>query len=105
VLRTAELLREETELLDALVAAELGGSSSIALERLAALPAALARLVVICLAERAAGTFVPQAGERVAEILALGEQARTAELHIGGLVAAVVENGVLAMKRIPSRMA
>ena len=35
-------------------------------------PPALARLVVIRLAEQAAGAFVPQAGERVAELLALG---------------------------------
>lgn len=103
VLRTAELLREETELLDALVDAELRGASSIALERLAALPPALARLVAIRLAERAAGTFVPQAGERVAEILALGERGGRAELHVGGLAGAVIENGVLRMVKIPSR--
>jgi tRNA(Ile)-lysidine synthase len=103
VLRTAELLREETELLDALVDAELRGGSSIALERLAALPAALARLVVIRLAERAAGTFVPQAGERVAEILALGERGGRAELHVGGLAGAAIDNGVLRMVRIPPR--
>ncbi len=47
VLRTAELLREETELLDGLVAAELGDGASIALARLLELPAALARLVVV----------------------------------------------------------
>ena len=103
VLRTAELLREETELLEALVDAELQGSSSIALERLAALPPALARLVVIRLAERAAGMFVPQAGERVAEILALGERGGRAELHVGGLSGAVIENGVLRMVKIPPR--
>jgi hypothetical protein len=56
------------------------------------------------MAEEAAGTFVPQAGERVGEILALARRGRGAtELHIGGLVAAVVESGVLRMKRIPSR--
>src|ERR1039457_969719 len=51
VLRTAQMLREETELLDGLVEAELGGGSSIAVERLAELPAALARLVLVRLAE------------------------------------------------------
>jgi tRNA(Ile)-lysidine synthase len=104
LLRTAELLRGETELLDGLVDAELKGGQSIALARLAELPPALARLVAIRLAEDAAGTFVPQAGERVGEIVALARRGGAAELHIGGLVAAVVEGGVLRMRRIPSRM-
>jgi tRNA(Ile)-lysidine synthase len=103
VLRTAELLREETQLLDELVDAELKGESSIAIERLAALPPALARLVVISLAEDVAGTFVPQAGERVQEILALARRGGRAELHVGGLSGAVIENGVLRMVKIPSR--
>ncbi|MGC2372691.1 MAG: tRNA lysidine(34) synthetase, partial [Solirubrobacteraceae bacterium] len=72
VLRTAELLREETDLLDALVDSELQGRASIPVERLRELAPALRRLVVIRLAEDAAGTFVPRAGERVEEILALG---------------------------------
>jgi tRNA(Ile)-lysidine synthase len=103
VLRTAELLREETELLDALVDAELGGRSSIAIERLRELHPALRRLVVIRLAEDAAGTFVPQAGERVAEILALGARGGRAELHVGGLAGAVIEQGELRMVAIQSR--
>ncbi len=103
VLRTAALLREETELLDALVDAELNGGSSIALERLAELPPALARLVVIRLAEHAAGTFVPQAGERVGEILALAERGGRAELHVGGLAGAVIERGELRMVKVPPR--
>jgi tRNA(Ile)-lysidine synthase len=103
VLRTAELLREETELLDALVEAELAGRESIAIERLRTLPVALARLVVIRLAERAAGTYVPQAGERVGEILALGARGGRAELHVGGLAGAVIEQGELRMIAIPSR--
>ena len=103
VLRTAELLREETELLDSLVDAELGGRASIAIARLQQLPAALRRLVVIRLAEDTAATFVPQAGDRVAEILALGDRGGRAELHVGGLVSAVVEQGELRMVAIPPR--
>jgi tRNA(Ile)-lysidine synthase len=103
VLRTAELLREETKLLDALVEAELEGRESIAIERLRELPPALQRLVVIRLAERAAGTYVPQAGERVGEILALGERGGRAELHVGGLAGAVIEDGVLRMVTTPPR--
>jgi tRNA(Ile)-lysidine synthase len=103
VLRTAELLREESSLLDALVREELGDRESIAIERLRELHPALARLLVIHLAERAAGTFVPRAGERVAEILALGERGGRAELHVGGLAAAVVEDGELCMIAIQPR--
>jgi tRNA(Ile)-lysidine synthase len=103
VLRTARLLREETQLLDGLVDAELAGDSSIALARLRALPAALARLVVIRLAEDAAGTYVPQAGERVAELLALGARGGHAELHVGGQAGAVIDAGALSMRRLPAR--
>jgi tRNA(Ile)-lysidine synthase len=103
VLRTARLLREEGEVLDELVEAELGVESSIAIERLEALPAALARLVVVRLAERAAGTYVPQAGARVGEILDLAHRGGRAELHVGGLVGAVIEEGRLHMVKLPPR--
>jgi tRNA(Ile)-lysidine synthase len=105
VLRTASLLREETELLDGLVDAELAGADSIALARLRALPAALARMVVIRLAENAVGAYVPQAGERVQELLALGEHGGRAELHVGGQAGAVVEAGALSMHRLAPRQA
>jgi tRNA(Ile)-lysidine synthase len=103
VVRTAELLREETQLLDGLVDAELSGRSSIAIERLEVLQPALQRLIVIRLAEGAASTFVPQAGERVAEILELAQRGGPAELHVGGLVGAIIEDGELYMVRIPGR--
>jgi tRNA(Ile)-lysidine synthase len=103
VLRTAALLREETELLDALVTQELAGRHEIAVARLRELPAALARLVLVRLAEDAAGTYVPQAGERVGEILALGRRGGRAELHVGGLVGAVIDAGQLTMVRLPPR--
>ena len=100
MLRTARLLREETELLAALVDAELGGGQEIAIARLAELPAALARMVVVRLAEDAAGTYVPQAGERVEELLALGARGGRAELHLGGFAGAVIDDGVLRMRRL-----
>jgi tRNA(Ile)-lysidine synthase len=103
VLRTARLLREETELLDALVDAELAGAHSIAIERLRELAPALRRLVVIRLAEDAAGALVPQAGERVEELLALGRRGGRAELHVGGLAGAVIEHGELRMVAIQPR--
>jgi tRNA(Ile)-lysidine synthase len=103
VRRTAALLREETELLDGLVQDELSGRRGIAIARLEELPPALARLVVVRMAEDAAGTYVPQAGDRVAEILALGRRRGRAELHVGGQAGAVVENGVLEMVKLPPR--
>jgi tRNA(Ile)-lysidine synthase len=103
VLRTAQLLREETELLDALVESELDGARAIAVERLASMPAALARMVVVRLAERAAGELVPQAGDRVEELLALARRGGRAELHVGGGVGAVIDGGVLRMRALEPR--
>jgi tRNA(Ile)-lysidine synthase len=103
VLRTAALLREETELLDGLVTRELAGGSSIAVARLGELPGALARLVLVRLAEDAVGTHVPQAGDRVEELLALGRRGGRAELHIGGQAGAVIEGGVIKMVKLPPR--
>jgi tRNA(Ile)-lysidine synthase len=121
VLRTAALLRAEAELLDGLVedelladlaeAESLGGASAlelrrehgIAIERLGGLPSALQRLVVVRLAEEAADAFVPQAGARVAEILALARRGGRAELHVGGQVAAVIARGRLRMVKLGPR--
>ena len=103
VLRTAQLLREETELLEGLVDAELAGRGSIAVARLEELGVALQRLVLIRLAEAVAGTYVPQAGGRVGEILALARRGGRAELHVGGQVGAVIEGGVLSMVKLPPR--
>jgi tRNA(Ile)-lysidine synthase len=104
VLRTAALLREETELLEGLVTQELSGRRSIALARLQELPAALARMVVVRLAEEAVGTYVPQAGARVQEILALGRRGGSAELHVGGQAGAVIRDGALEMVKLPPRV-
>jgi tRNA(Ile)-lysidine synthase len=103
VLRTAQLLRDEAELLDALVAEELAGRDEIAVDRLAELHPALARLVVVRLAEDVAGDYVPQAGGRVGEILALGARGGDGEVHVGGGVAARIAGGVLRMVLLPPR--
>jgi tRNA(Ile)-lysidine synthase len=103
VLRTAMLLREETELLEDLVDRELAGRSSVPLARLREMPDALARLIVIRLAEQAVGGYVPQAGGRVQELLALGRRGGRAELHVGGQAGAVIEDGQLRMVRLPPR--
>jgi tRNA(Ile)-lysidine synthase len=103
VLRTAALLREETELLEEQLAAELEGRSRVEVARLREMPAALARMVVVRLAEQATGTYVPQAGDRVGELLDLARRGGRAELHVGGRAGAVIEDGVLRMVRLPPR--
>jgi tRNA(Ile)-lysidine synthase len=99
VLRTAALLRDEAEILDAIVAAELDGSNgsargTIELERLAELPPPLRRLVVQQLADRAAGRPVAGAANRADEVAAL-RRTGTAMLDLGGGVRAIAERGVL----------
>jgi tRNA(Ile)-lysidine synthase len=103
VLRTAQLLREETALLDGLVDVELADEQRIAIARLRELPEALQRMLVVRLAEDAVGDYVPQAGARVQEILALAARGGRAELHVGGNVSATIEGGFLTMVRLPSK--
>jgi len=103
VLRTAKLLRDEAEVLDALVAAELDGSNgsprnTIELSRLAELPPALRRLVVQQLADRAAGRPVAGAARHAEEVAAL-RRTGTAMLDLGGGVRAVAERGTLRAER------
>ncbi|UGS37945.1 tRNA lysidine(34) synthetase TilS [Capillimicrobium parvum] len=99
VVRTAELLRDEAAVLDAAVDAVLDeDGSAIALARLRGLPIALARLVVVRLAEDAAGALVPRAASRTEEILALDPARTWTALDIGDGVRAVVEGGVLRLQ-------
>jgi len=97
VLRTAQLLRDEAQVLDGLVDETLGGRRSIAVSRLAELPPGLGRLVVVRLAEQAAHGLRPAAGRRLAELLTLGARGGTASLDLGDGVRAIVEYGVLRM--------
>jgi tRNA(Ile)-lysidine synthase len=99
VLRTAALLRDEAELLDALVEAEVGGSKGsprgrVSLQRLGELHPALRRLVVQRLADMAAGRPVPGAARYAEQLLGL-RRTGTAMLDLGSHVRAVVEAGVL----------
>ena len=103
VLRTAELLRDEAEVLDALVSAELDGSNgsprgTIELDRFAQLPPALRRLVVQRLADRAAGRPVAGAARHADEVAGL-RGTGTAMLDLGGGVRAIAERGVLRAER------
>ncbi len=103
VLRTAELLRDEAEVLDALVEAEVRASpgsprNTVTLARLDDLHPALRRLVLQRLADGAAGRPVPGAA-RYAEQVAGLRRTGTAMLDLGGGVRAVVEAGVLRAER------
>jgi tRNA(Ile)-lysidine synthase len=102
VLRTAALLREEAELLDSLVDAELAGGEgappgTIAQERFAALHPALRRLVLQRLADAAAGRPVPGAARFADQLAALSRGGSTLDLGRG--VRAIVERGVLRAER------
>lgn len=103
VLRTAALLRDEAEVLDALVDAELDGSGAsprrtITLERLGQLPPALRRLVVQRLADGAAGRPVAGAARHAEEVAGL-RRTGTAMLDLGSGVRAVAERGLLRAER------
>jgi tRNA(Ile)-lysidine synthase len=97
VVRTAELLRDEAEVLAVVVDTALAGRDRIAVDHLAALPRALARLVVRRLAESATGALCARAPGRLDDILALGAGA----LDLGDGARAVVEDGVLRCERTP----
>lgn len=101
LLRTAELLREEAEVLDVVVDTALAGGDRIALGHLAALPPALARLVVRRLAEQATGGLCARATSRLPDLLALGDG--EGMLDVGDGARAVVERGVLRFERTPRR--
>ena len=96
-MRTAELLREEAEVLDVVVDTALAGRDRIAVTQLAALPPALARLVVRRLAEAATGGLCARAAGRLEEIVALGDGA----LDVGDGARAVVAGGVLHFEATP----
>jgi tRNA(Ile)-lysidine synthase len=99
LLRSVEILRAEAAVLDDVVDVALAGRARIALTRLAELPDALARLVVIRLAEDAAGEPVAAVGSRLGDLLELGHRGGSAALEVGGGVRALVEYGVLRFTR------
>jgi len=98
VLRTAELLRDEAAVLDALVDQVLDGREEIDVERLAELPPGLSRLVMRRLAEDALGSPAPRVAGRADEILALGE---AGALDLGDGARARVRAGILRFERSP----
>jgi tRNA(Ile)-lysidine synthase len=98
VVRTAQLLRDEAAVLDEVVDTALAGRDRIAVTHLAALPPALARLVLRRLAEDAAGRLCARASGRLGDVLALGDGA----LDLGDGARAVVQGGVMRVERTPA---
>lgn len=101
VLRTAEILREEAALLDEVVAGVLAGrGGELPRAELAALPAALGRLVLRRLAEDAIAAPCARAAGRLGEVLALGDDGA---LDLGDGARAIVRDGVVSVGRTPAR--
>jgi tRNA(Ile)-lysidine synthase len=98
VVRTAELLREEAEVLDVVVDTALAGRDRVSLLYLADLPPALARLIVRRLAEAATGGLCGRVSGRLEEILALRDDGA---LDVGDGARAVVSGGVLRFEATP----
>jgi tRNA(Ile)-lysidine synthase len=92
VLALAEILRDESAVLDALVDEVLHGGREIELARLRGLPPALARLVVQRLADAAAGRPAPGTARRAAEVVGMGDNAK---LDLPHGVRAVATRGTL----------
>jgi len=103
VLRTAEILRAEAAVLDEVVAGVLDGrGGALPRAELAALPAALGRLVLRRLAEDAIAGPCARAAGRLGEVLALGDDGA---LDLGDGARAIVRDGVVSVGRTPARPA
>jgi tRNA(Ile)-lysidine synthase len=89
VLRTLELLRDEAEVLDAVV------DEALATTPLRDLPPALRRLAF----QRLAGEDAPAVGHRVDEVLDLAQRGGTRSLDLGGGWRAVVSYGDVRVER------
>lgn len=96
VLALSAILRDEAEVLDALVDEALDGRPEIDLAALRALPPAIQRLVVQRLADGAAGKPAPGTARRVRDVTALGQNGA---LDLPHGVRAVVSRGVLRFER------
>lgn len=97
VVATAQILRDEAEVLDGIVDSLFdsnGEGRSIPLERLRSQPPALRRLAVQRLADEAVGGLAPGVARRCDEIASLSDKGR-AMLDLPSGVRAIAERGVL----------
>ena len=100
VAETALLLRDESDVLDTVVASALealGGGPTVELAAVRGLPPALSRLVLRRLAESAAGGPVALSRADTDAVLALGDRGSRA-LDLGGGLRAVAEYGTLRFR-------
>jgi tRNA(Ile)-lysidine synthase len=102
VLALAELLRDEAEVLDAMVDTVLENGSEISLSRLREFGPALQRLVVQRLADEAAGGPAPGVARRAEEIAALSEHG-TAAIDLPHGVRATATSGRLRFARTTAK--
>ena len=100
VLALAEILRNEADVLDEIVATALDGRGEIELAQLRELAPALQRLVVQRLADQALGRPAAGAARRAEEVAALSDHG-TASLDLPHGVRATVTNGVLRFGPTP----
>ena len=98
IVRAAQLLREEADVLDEIVDTALAGRDHVTLDHLRILPPALGRLIVRRLAEDAVGSLCPRVSARYEEVLELDDDAM---LDLGDGARAVVGAGVLRFERTP----
>jgi tRNA(Ile)-lysidine synthase len=96
VLALAAILREEGEVLDAVVDQVLEGRREVELTQLRTLPPGLIRLVVQRLADQAVGGPAPGTGRRADELVVMGDNAM---LDLPHGVRAVTERGILRFVR------
>ena len=100
VLALAEILRDEADVLDEIVATALDGRGEIELAQLRELAPALQRLVIQRLADQALGRPAAGAARRAEEVAALSDHG-TASLDLPHGVRATVTNGVLRFGPTP----
>jgi tRNA(Ile)-lysidine synthase len=100
VLALAEILRDEADVLDEIVATALDGRDEIELSRLRQLAPALQRLVVQRMADQALGGPAAGAARRADEVAALSDRG-TASLDLPHGVRATVTNGLVRFGRTP----
>ncbi|MFL5826501.1 MAG: tRNA lysidine(34) synthetase TilS [Thermoleophilaceae bacterium] len=102
ITETADLLRDEAEVLDSAAdeaLARIGGEAAVQLAELLAMPRALARLVLRRMAERTAGIQVSLSRRDADTVLKLGQRGGTRSLDLGGGLRAVAEYGTLRFTR------
>jgi len=95
IVRAAQILREEAEVLDEMVAFVLDGRDHVTMVHLRALPPALGRLVVRALAEHATGGLCPRVAGRFGDVVELSDDAM---LDLGDGARAIVKRGVLTFQ-------